>query len=101
MAGRLARPRIQDDTPTPIQEPTMTTTALPTPALPTDDALDTTTRGRMRIAAFRAMRLYPGPVGELVCRELLSWAEFGHRLGGHGFVMRLTEAVLPSERDAA
>lgn len=37
---------------------------------------------RLRAAAFRATRLYPGPIGELLSRELLSWEEFGYRFGG-------------------
>ena len=49
---------------------------------------------RLRAAAFRATRLYPGPVGELVSRELLTWEEFGYRLGGEQFVMRLVDHVL-------
>ena len=39
---------------------------------------------RLRAAAFRVTRLYPGPVGELLSRELLTWEEFGYRLGGAG-----------------
>ena len=49
---------------------------------------------RLRAAAFRATRLYPGPVGELVSRELLTWEEFGYRLGGGQLVMRLVDQVL-------
>lgn len=51
---------------------------------------------RMRAAAFRATRLYPGPVGELVSRELLSWEDFGYRLGGNRLVMDLVDHVLKS-----
>jgi hypothetical protein len=49
---------------------------------------------RLRAAAFRATRLYPGPVGELLSRELLTWEEFGYRLGGEQLVMRLVDHVL-------
>jgi len=59
---------------------------------------------RIRAAAFRATRLYPGPVGELVSRELLSWEDFGYRLGGNRLVMDLVEHVLnnpESQSDAA
>ena len=58
---------------------------------------------RLRAAAFRATRLYPGPVGELVSRELLTWEEFGYRLGGSALVMRLVDQVLktPMETRAA
>lgn len=50
-------------------------------------------RMRIRAAAFRATRLYPGPVGELLSRELFSWEEFGYRLGGAGLVMRLVDEI--------
>lgn len=49
---------------------------------------------RLRAAAFRATRLYPGPVGELLSRELLTWEDFGYRLGGEQLVMRLVDHVL-------
>jgi len=49
---------------------------------------------RLRAAAFRVTRLYPGPVGELLTRELLTWEEFGYRLGGHRLIMRLVDHVL-------
>ncbi len=51
---------------------------------------------RMRIsaAAFRATRLYPGPVGELVSRELATWTEFGFRLDQHGHAARLVHHIL-------
>ena len=49
---------------------------------------------RLRAAAFRVTRLYPGPVGEVLSRELLTWEEFGYRLGGSQLVMRLVDHVL-------
>ena len=51
---------------------------------------------RLRAAAFRVTRLYPGPVGELLSRELLTWEEFGYRLGGGPLMMRLVDHVLRS-----
>lgn len=56
--------------------------------------MDNDEKARLRAAAFRAIRLYPGPVGELVSRELLSWEEFGYRLGGGRLVMRLVDHIL-------
>jgi len=44
---------------------------------------------RMRNAAFRATRLYPGPVGELLQRELIAFEDFGYRLAVDGLIMRL------------
>ncbi len=49
---------------------------------------------RLRAAAFRVTRLYPGPAGEVLSRELLTWEEFGYRLGGGALVMRLVDHIL-------
>lgn len=51
-------------------------------------------KSRLRAAAFRAKRLYPGPVGELVSRELLDWEDFGFRLASGGLIMSLVEHVM-------
>lgn len=51
-------------------------------------------KARLRAAAFRATRLYPGPVGELLSHELLAWEGFGYRLGGGQLIMRLVDHVL-------
>ena len=48
-------------------------------------------RMQLRTAAFRATRVYPGPVGELLRRELLDWEEFGYRFGGGALVTRLID----------
>jgi hypothetical protein len=56
--------------------------------------IDHRSRTRLRVAAFRASLVYPGPVGELIAQELLSWDEFGHRLGGNRMIMTLVEHVL-------
>lgn len=52
---------------------------------------------RLRAAAFRVTKLYPGPVGELLSRELLTWEEFGYRLGGSELMMRLVDHILKAE----
>lgn len=64
--------------------------------VPTDAPalMDHLERSRLRSAAFRVTRLYPGPVGELLSRELLMWEEFGYRLGGNQLIMRLVDHVL-------
>jgi hypothetical protein len=69
------------------------------PTVPTDapERMDHHERMKVRAAAFRATRLYPGPVGELVSKELLDWEQFGNRLGGRGMVMRLVAAVMTAE----
>jgi hypothetical protein len=51
---------------------------------------------RVRTAAFHATRVYPGPVGELLSRELLTWEEFGYRLGngGDALIHRLVNHIM-------
>lgn len=51
-------------------------------------------RSRYRAAAGHARRIYPGPIGELVYRELTAYAEFGYRFGDNGLIPRLVAAVL-------
>lgn len=55
---------------------------------------------RLRAAAFRATRIYPGPVGELVSRELLQWEDFGYRLGGQKLIMTLVDYVMTQDTPA-
>lgn len=49
---------------------------------------------RVRTAANMARQRYPGPVGDLVCAELLQWAEYGWRLAPGGRVMQVVEQLL-------
>ena len=55
--------------------------------------LGTELNKRVLDAALRAKRIYPGPVGELLYAELLSWQGFGYRLGGDSLVMRLVADI--------
>lgn len=48
---------------------------------------------RYRSAAFRAAQVFPGPVGELACREILAWEEFGYSGGVDGLIARLVKQV--------
>jgi hypothetical protein len=57
------------------------------------DSMTHPERVRLRAAAFQASRVYPGPIGELIYRELTTWEEFGYRLGGRSMIMRLVKAV--------
>jgi hypothetical protein len=59
----------------------------PLPQLPTAD------RQRIHRAAYYATRLYPGPMGKLVDRELSAYAEFGYRLGHDATVVLLVEQL--------
>jgi len=61
---------------------------------PNHGRMDQHEKTRLRAAAFRATRLYPDPVGELLSRELLTWEEFGYRLGGGQLIMRLVDHLL-------
>lgn len=49
---------------------------------------------RVRTAAMIAKQRYPGPIGELVCAELLEWADYGWRLSSGGRVMQAVEHLL-------
>jgi hypothetical protein len=55
--------------------------------------MDHQQRMRLRAAAFQATLVYPGPVGELLRRELMDWEEFGYRFGGGAFIERLIDHV--------
>jgi hypothetical protein len=60
---------------------------------------------RLRAAALHARRTIPGPLGELVHRELIAYAEFGYRFGADALIPRLADAMLairtPAGSDAA
>jgi hypothetical protein len=60
------------------------------------DPIERSERMRIRGAAYRATKVYPGPVGELLCRELMTWEEFGYRLGtgGGALIYRLVEDIM-------
>ncbi|GAA4902687.1 hypothetical protein EV188_1011233 [Actinomycetospora succinea] len=49
---------------------------------------------RVRAAAHHARRALPGPLGDLVHRELLAYAEFGHRMTADALIPRLAADVL-------
>jgi hypothetical protein len=51
-------------------------------------------RMRLRTAALLATERYPGPVGELLARELMIWEDFGHRFGAHSLVSQLVTHIL-------
>lgn len=43
--------------------------------------LDHSESAKIRAAAGRAPKIYPGPVGLILERELLAWHDFGYRIG--------------------
>lgn len=69
--------------------------AVPTPSEPTDPIarLNPVEKLQVRLAAAHAQRLYQGPVGQLLSRELLAWEEFGFRLGDSALMTRLAARI--------
>jgi hypothetical protein len=68
-----------------------------TPATPTTkiDSLPSKPNHTVVVQALNAARRqYPGVVGELLCREIEVWQEFGHLLGAHALMRRLFEFLL-------
>lgn len=49
---------------------------------------------RIRAAAYRATRVYPGSVGQLIARELNAWVDFGEKFGGDGLIKGLVDDVM-------
>lgn len=62
-----------------------------------EDRMTQQDKMRLRAAAFRATKLYPGPIGSLVSREILSWEEFGIRLGPDSLVAAAVDQILKAE----
>jgi UDP-N-acetyl-D-mannosaminuronic acid transferase (WecB/TagA/CpsF family) len=56
-------------------------------------------RARLRFAAARAKLVYPDAVGDLISRELISWEQFGYRIGGKQTIIELLEAVEKTYRE--
>lgn len=75
----------------------ITETLPPTPYVPAQVGPGRMTHletARMRAAAVRACQLYPGPVGDTLAREILSWHQFGWRFGGDSRTAALVEHLL-------
>lgn len=49
---------------------------------------------RLLTAAYHAKKKYPGPVGELIAREIESWADFGYRFDNSALVPRVVKEVM-------
>jgi len=56
-------------------------------------------RARLHEAAGRALCLYPGPVGQLVHREIEGYLAFGHRFAQPSLISRLIEDILAAPTD--
>lgn len=79
--------------PTPTVDPT-TATAPP-------EKLAFPDKSRISAAAYRAARLFPGPIGDVLARELLAYADFGWRLERDGVMPRLVDVIMTTPEDAA
>lgn len=55
---------------------------------------ETATVAEWKAAAHHAPLAYPGPVGELVAREIRAWLEFAHRFGDGSLMRRVVADVL-------
>ena len=58
-------------------------------------------RAQVRAAAVKVKRLYPGAIGEMVSRELVSWEEFGRALGRNTVIMRAVHDILTAPEPSA
>jgi hypothetical protein len=58
-------------------------------------------RSQARAAALHARRLHPGPVGEVLQRELTAYADFGYRFDTDRLVPRLAAEVLATPLPAS
>lgn len=84
LAGHPPRPESTYESPRPA--------TVPVQQRPT--GLDGQDQARMSAAAEHALTAYPGPVGELVHREVHAFLEFGHCIGGSGLAARLVDHLL-------
>lgn len=89
-AGPPASPAVASTGPAPATGPAPTA-AVDTGPVGRSEVID---RALIREAAARATQVYPGAVGELLSRELLSWEQFGYRLGSRTSIMQIVEQIL-------
>jgi hypothetical protein len=67
------------------------------PLVGTRGAMDHHEKMRLRAAAFRVKRVYPGVAGEILAAEILSWEEFGYRLGENSRITRLVAEIMAAK----
>jgi hypothetical protein len=60
-------------------------------------------RSTYRAAAVRAEKLYPGPIGKLISRELIALDEFGWRLSNDSLINQARDQIMKqwAEHEAA
>ena len=67
------------------------------PALSAGTPVDPAERARLRAAALRARRVYPGDLGLLAARELTALADLGIQFDSDALIPRLATAILAME----
>lgn len=77
--------------------PVIRPTVDPTLATEPPAGLDLHEKARVSAAAAKAKRDYPGPVGEVLHRELEAYAQFGWRTEQSGLMPRLVAEVMKPE----
>lgn len=55
---------------------------------------------RLRNAALLARHRYPGPVGEVLAKEITAWVEFGYRFGSSSLIEALVAHLLSPPKEA-
>ena len=69
----------------------------PTQATAPPAKLDLHEKSTVSAAAHRAKRLFPGPVGECLFRELDGFAQWGYRMDQSGLMPRLVAHIMTLE----
>jgi hypothetical protein len=65
--------------------------------VPAELKLRSPDRVRLHQAGMKARLRYPGPVGELIARELDIWLQFGYRFEARGLTGRLVRHLLDED----
>lgn len=55
---------------------------------------------RLRTASYRAKKVLPPAIAELVSREIMMWHEFGYRLGDSSIVRRAVDELMKMRETA-
>lgn len=61
-----------------------------TPPVP----MDHNAKMKLRAAAFRATKVYPGIVGQFITQELLDWEQFGYCVSQSGRTQQLVDHIM-------
>lgn len=78
---------------TPVSPPVDLPPAEPS-RVPPPERIGATDLTRLKLATSKAPMVYPGPVGELLARELSQWERFGYRFGNYGLIGGVVDDIL-------